>query len=156
MSTPFSWGQASLLSVQNHSVLLIGLMLPILPLTSLSPIFQGNLLKLKISQIDFLLKHFQCFPFHLGGKKSKILLWHAWPSGCSFLNNPTTQAGFPVILFSAHLQGFYSLCFERPLPNCPEAFRPSLFYQIGRYPDKYILPPLSETDVILGQEFFSV
>lgn len=34
-------------------------------------------------------------------KKSKILLRHAWPSGCSFLNNPTTQAGFP--------QSFYFL-----------------------------------------------
>ena len=32
-----------------------------------------------------------------------------------------------VTLFSVHLQGFYSLCFKRPLPNSPEAFRPSLF-----------------------------
>lgn len=81
-------------------------MLPLLPLTSLYPIFQGNLLKLEISQIDFLLKNFQCFALHLREKKkkTKILLRHAWPSGCSLLNDPTTQAGFPQSFY------FLSIC----------------------------------------------
>lgn len=136
----------------SHCILLIGLTLLFLPLSNSSTTVQSNFFKK--NQIAFLLKYFQCFPLQLGEKHFKSFLLPTWSSDCSFLNYRTTRLAFLSHIKVCLFPGLLSTLLWKVIAKLSWSFQAFPFYQIGKFPDKYVLPPLGETYFILGQEFF--